>query len=63
MEDGAPNHVITFKNWNLAAEIPADQFAFKIPEGYERIPVLERVRLTNKPSPQTQTQKKQSKNN
>ncbi|PWT88506.1 MAG: hypothetical protein C5B54_10545 [Acidobacteria bacterium] len=44
---------ITFSKWNLSAESNKQAFTAKIPDGYVRIPILERVLL------QTQTQKGQ----
>ncbi len=58
-EEGQPISQITFHNWNLAAVVQDDAFAFKIPNGYERIPILERVRLKEVDEPQTQTQPKE----
>jgi hypothetical protein len=53
--EGQPVSEITFRNWNLAANVKENAFAFNIPAGYERIPILERVRLKEVDEPQTQT--------
>ena len=37
--EGSPQTVVDFSDWQANPEIPADQFAFAIPEGYHRIPV------------------------
>jgi hypothetical protein len=58
-DPAAPVHVVTFRNWNLAPQIAPDKFTFQIPEGYERIPILERVRLTENPQTQTKPSKNQ----
>lgn len=55
-QPGPPFHRITFSKWNLSAPVKDDMFAFKIPAGYSRIPMLERVVL----QPQTQTQSQPS---
>lgn len=47
---------ITFSNWNFSPKIRDDAFTYKIPEGYARIPMLERVKVRRGASPQTQTQ-------
>lgn len=52
-ENGNPFYRISFTKWNLFAPLPQGAFAYKIPEGYVRIPMLERVVL--KPGDQTQT--------
>jgi hypothetical protein len=36
-DEGAPQSVITFKNWNLAPTLAADAFTAKVAEGYERL--------------------------
>jgi hypothetical protein len=46
---------ITFNNWNMTAKIPENAFASKIPDGYVRVPILERVAIRPKGSGQTQT--------
>ncbi|HSP06263.1 MAG TPA: DUF2092 domain-containing protein [Acidobacteriota bacterium] len=46
---------ITFSKWNLSARVKEDAFAFKIPQGYVRIPMLERVLLQKGGAAQTQT--------
>ena len=52
-EPGPPFHRITFSKWNLSAQVKDGTFAFKIPEGFSRISMLERVILQT--APQTQT--------
>lgn len=47
---------ITFKNWNLAPKITDKDFAFQIPKGYERIPIMEKVRLEESTQTQSQNQ-------
>jgi hypothetical protein len=51
-----PRQQIIFKNWNLNAEATDKDFAFNIPQGYQRIPIMEKIRLVE--SSQTQTQPK-----
>jgi hypothetical protein len=46
---------ITFSNWNMAAKIPENAFASKIPDGYVRVPILERVAIHPSGATQTQT--------
>lgn len=36
-ETGAPSSMLTFRNWNLAATLPADRFAAKVDPAYERL--------------------------
>jgi hypothetical protein len=55
-DKGSSFYRITFSNWNLKPEIKTDAFAFKIPDGFVRIPMLERVILQPGSSSQTQTQ-------
>jgi hypothetical protein len=55
-DKGSSLYRITFSNWNLKPEIKTDAFAFKIPDGFVRIPMLERVILQPGSSSQTQTQ-------
>lgn len=52
---GNPFYRITFDKWNLSAKPKEDAFTFKIPQGYARIPILERVLLRPGGSTQTQT--------
>jgi hypothetical protein len=59
-DKGNSLYKITFSNWNLKPKIKKDVFAFKIPEGHVRIPILERVIL--QPGSSTQTQTKPSNN-
>jgi hypothetical protein len=40
---GAPKSVVTFRNWNLSASIPENQFAAVVPAGFEQIPVVEHI--------------------
>jgi hypothetical protein len=50
---------ITFKNWNVAPKITDQDFAFHIPKGYSRLPIMEKVILeesTQTGSAQTQNQ-------
>ena len=47
---------IIFSNWNLSAKIKENAFAFKIPDGYVRIPMLERVAIRQSGPNQTQTE-------
>jgi hypothetical protein len=42
---GAPKSVVTFRNWNLSASIPENQFAAVVPAGFEQIPVVERIEV------------------
>ncbi len=42
-DPGTPNSIMTFKNWNLAAVIKDEMFVPQIPQGYERIALLEKV--------------------
>ncbi|HEY7160806.1 MAG TPA: DUF2092 domain-containing protein [Acidobacteriota bacterium] len=49
-DKGNSNYKITFSKWNLKPEMKSDVFASKIPDGYVRIPILERVTMQ-----QTQT--------
>jgi hypothetical protein len=44
-EKGISSYKIAFSKWNLKPEIQANKFAFKIPQGYVRIPILERVTI------------------
>jgi hypothetical protein len=62
-EPGPPRVRITFSDGNLAAELPEDQFAARIPEGYDRIAVIGRAsggeevdqtETTNQPADTTQ---------
>jgi len=56
-DPGKPKSIMTFKNWNLAAQIKDETFVHRIPEGYERIALLERVtpeEVQTPPPPQTQ---------
>lgn len=54
-QTGPPFYRITFSRWNLKPQIKADAFLFKIPDGYVRIPILERVLLQRQESSQSQT--------
>lgn len=54
-ETGNTFYRITFSNWNLSAKISDAAFAFKIPEGAVRIPMLERVLLQKGDAAQTQS--------
>jgi hypothetical protein len=38
---GQPQSVLTFRNWNLISEVTDGMFGAKIPEGYERIALLD----------------------
>jgi hypothetical protein len=44
-DKGNSIYKITFSNWNLKPELKSDLFAAKIPEGYVRIPILEKVTI------------------
>jgi hypothetical protein len=55
---GVPFYSIIFTNWNFSPEIKPDTFTYKIPEGYERLPIMERVRLSDEEWPQAQTKPK-----
>lgn len=54
-EKGISFYRITFSKWNLKPKLEADAFAFKIPDGYVRIPIVERVVTQPGSSEQTQT--------
>lgn len=58
-ESQNPFYRITFSNWNLSAVVKENAFTPRIPEGYVRIPILERVLL--RPGDSTQTQSKPAK--
>ena len=51
---------ITFKNWNLSPKITDQDFAFHIPKGYQRLPIMEKVLLEE--SAQTGSTQTQPKN-
>ncbi len=40
-----PRSQVIFKNWNLNASATDKDFAFNIPQGYQRIPIMEKVRV------------------
>jgi hypothetical protein len=42
-EKGVSFYRITFSKWNLKPQVKPDVFTSKIPDGYVRIPILERV--------------------
>lgn len=42
-EKGVSFYRITFSKWNLKPQVKPDAFASKVPDGYVRIPMLERV--------------------
>lgn len=42
-EKGISHYRIRFSKWDLKPKIEADTFAFRIPDGFVRIPMLERV--------------------
>jgi hypothetical protein len=44
-DKGNSIYKITFSNWDLKPELKTDLFAAKIPEGYVRIPILEKVTI------------------
>jgi hypothetical protein len=48
-----PRQQIIFKNWNLSAQATDKDFAFNIPQGYQRIPIMEKVRIEEKSPSQT----------
>jgi hypothetical protein len=54
-QPGKPFYRITFSNWNFSPKTNEDAFSSKIPEGYVRIPILERVLLQRGGSAQSQT--------
>jgi hypothetical protein len=55
-DEGKPASQIIFRNWNLSAKVTDKDFTFVIPKGYERIPILERVKLVPKSEIESQTQ-------
>jgi hypothetical protein len=54
-EKGHSFYRITFSNWNLSAKISENAFVSKIPDGFVRIPILERVAIRPGGASQTQT--------
>jgi hypothetical protein len=54
---GQPKSVLTFRNWNLAPQLTDDMFAAKIPEGYERIALLEKATEDDLPKAKPTKQK------
>lgn len=42
-EPGQPVTRLTFSNWNLKPDLNESQFAAQVPQGYELIPVVERI--------------------
>lgn len=50
-EKGISFYRITFSKWNLNPQVKAETFTSKIPEGYVRIPILERVELQTQTAP------------
>jgi hypothetical protein len=42
-EPGQPASTLVFYDWNLQASPPESQFAANVPQGYEAIPVVERI--------------------
>jgi len=58
-DPGQPTSTMTFKSWNLAADVKEESFAYKIPEGYERIAMLKKVAPKESPEPQSQTKENQ----
>src|SRR5262249_23470323 len=53
-QQGTPFYRITFSNWNFSPNVKEDAFTSKVPDGYVRIPILERV-LMHHGSAQSQT--------
>jgi hypothetical protein len=49
-----PRQQVIFKNWNLNAQATDKDFAFNIPQGYQRIPIMEKVRIEEKSPTQTE---------
>jgi hypothetical protein len=45
-EPGQPVTTLVFYNWNLQAAAPDSQFAANVPQGYEAIPIVERIPKT-----------------
>lgn len=45
-EPGQPVTRMVFSKWNLQSQPPDDQFVAHVPEGYERIPIVERIPKT-----------------
>lgn len=45
-EPGKPVTQLVFSNWNLDARPPDSQFVANVPEGYELIPIVERIPKT-----------------
>lgn len=43
VEPGQPVSRLVFTNWNLKAQPQESQFAANVPQGYEKIPVVERI--------------------
>jgi len=42
-EPGQPVTRLVFSNWNLQAQAPDAQFVANVPQGYEQIPIVERI--------------------
>jgi hypothetical protein len=59
-EKGGSFYRISFSKWNLKPNLKKDAFLFEIPEGYVRIPILERVVIQPNGSAQTQTKTSQN---
>jgi hypothetical protein len=49
-EKGNSLYKINFSNWNLKPELKPNLFKFVIPEGYVKIPILERVANSQQPT-------------
>jgi hypothetical protein len=45
-EPGQPVSRLVFSNWNLQVQAPDSQFVANVPQGYELIPVIERIPKT-----------------
>lgn len=45
-EPGQPITGLVFSNWNLKAQLKDNQFVASVPQGYEQIPVIERIPKT-----------------
>jgi hypothetical protein len=45
-EPGQPVSTLVFSDWNLQAAPPEDKFVAQVPQGYEAIPIVERIPKT-----------------
>ena len=46
-EPGRPVSKLVFSNWNLKSQSPDSQFVANVPQGYELIPIIERIPKTD----------------